>query len=148
MMSVRQSKEVGEIELLLFFCRLNHDIGCNNHRQIGLYTGFYTRFYTGPAFEDSFRQASTCCKASQGDTYGSKVVEMLLSLRVSLLDVLTVRRESKLMASEAKLRNLQVHKVDQTEDDVEVVFSCKNMLQHFVKANHRAIMRDFFEKGL
>ena len=82
MMSVRRSKKVGEIELLLFFFgRLKHDIGCNNHRQIGLYTGFYT----GPAFEDSFRQASTCCKASQGDTYGSKVVEMHSALAEMLL---------------------------------------------------------------
>lgn len=37
------------------------------------------------------------------------------------VEMLTVRRESKLMAGEAKLRNLQGHKVDQT-DDVEVFF--------------------------
>ena len=48
----------------------------------------------------------------------------------------------------SKLRNLQVHKIDQTEDDVEVFLNL-NMLQHFVKGNHRAIMGGFFfERGL
>lgn len=44
-------------------------------------------------------------------------------------------------------RNLQVEKVDQTEDDVEVFFLVKTCCS-IVKANHRAIMGDFFEKGL
>lgn len=87
MMSVRQSKKVGEIELHVFvfvFCfgRSNHD----RMQQPSDYIWIIYRILLDLHLADFFRQAS-CCKASQGDAYGSKVVEMLLSLGVSLLDV-------------------------------------------------------------